>query len=213
MKKFMSAVAVLAVMAGPGAALAQDDHSQQAALTRTVAALDAAVFDAFNTCSKPVQLEKHASFFAPGVEFYHDAGGVTWSRREMIENTQKYVCGHFRRELVPGTLKVFPISNYGRSSRARIASASSTPASATGSRTSSSCGRTATAPGASPACSVTGTGRTASSTRSARRLRHDVATLRRRIIGRLQYRHDADGLFGRNRIGAIARDRVGQFRV
>ncbi|MET3930103.1 hypothetical protein ABIE51_001990 [Lysobacter sp. OAE881] len=113
MKKFMSAVAVLAAMAGPGAALAQDDQSQQAALTRTVAALDTAVFDAFNTCSKPVQLEKHASFFAPDVEFYHDAGGVTWSRREMIENTQKYVCGHFRRELVPGTLRVFPISNYG----------------------------------------------------------------------------------------------------
>lgn len=113
MKKFMSAAVVLAAMAGPGAALAQDDQSQQAALTRTVAALDTAVFDAFNTCSKPVQLEKHASFFAPDVEFYHDAGGVTWSRREMIENTQKYVCGHFRRELVPGTLKVFPIGNYG----------------------------------------------------------------------------------------------------
>ncbi|MDG2517991.1 nuclear transport factor 2 family protein [Lysobacter soli] len=113
MKKFMSAVAVLAAMAGPGAALAQDDQSRQAALTRKVAALDTAVFDAFNTCSKPVQLEKHASFFAPDVEFYHDAGGVTWSRREMIENTQRYVCGHFRRELVPGTLKVFPISNYG----------------------------------------------------------------------------------------------------
>lgn len=116
MKKFMSAVAMLVGMAMTGAAAAdaQGDASvEQAALTRTVIKLDTAVFDAFNACSKPVELEKHASYFAPDVEFYHDAGGVTWSRREMIENTQKYVCGNFRRELVPGTLKVFPIKGFG----------------------------------------------------------------------------------------------------
>ena len=31
------------------------------------------------------------------VEFYHDTGGVTWTRQDMIANTEKYVCGKFRR--------------------------------------------------------------------------------------------------------------------
>ena len=116
MDKFMSTVAVLIAMAMPGRAAADahgDQSAQQAVLQRTVAALDTAVFDAFNACRAPVQLERHASFFAPDVEFYHDTGGVTWSREEMIESTQKYVCGKFRRELVPGTLKVFPIKDFG----------------------------------------------------------------------------------------------------
>lgn len=116
MKKFMSTVAVLASMAMPGKtqAAGHDDRAgQQAVLSRTVAALDAAVFEAFNACSVPVQLERHASFFAPDVEFYHDAAGVTWSRGEVIENTRRHACGKYRRELVSGTLKVFPIRGFG----------------------------------------------------------------------------------------------------
>jgi len=58
-----------------------------------ISALDTAVFDSFNDCSSPGQLEKHASYFTPGVEFYHDTGGVTWTRQDMIANTEKYVCG------------------------------------------------------------------------------------------------------------------------
>jgi len=79
----------------------------------TISALDTAVFDSFNDCSSPGQLQKHAAFFATDVEFYHDTGGVTWTRQAMIANTEKNVCGHFRRELVPGSLKVFPIKDFG----------------------------------------------------------------------------------------------------
>jgi hypothetical protein len=82
-------------------------------LFSTVAALDAAVFDSFNSCGAPEQLDRHASYFAPDVEFYHDTGGVTWTRQDMLANTQKYACGNFRRELVPGSLKVFPIKDFG----------------------------------------------------------------------------------------------------
>jgi hypothetical protein len=31
----------------------------------------------------------------------------------MLDTTGKYACGQFRRELVPGTLKVFPIKGFG----------------------------------------------------------------------------------------------------
>jgi Domain of unknown function (DUF4440) len=83
----------------------------------TISALDTEVFAAFNTCSDPAQLDKHADFFAPDVEFYHDTGGATWTRDAMIANTRQYVCGHFRRELVPGTLEVFPVKDFGAIAR------------------------------------------------------------------------------------------------
>ena len=79
----------------------------------TIAALDTQAFAAFNTCAQPGQLQKHADFFSETVEFYHDTGGVTWNRKEMLANTEKYVCGNFRRELVPGSLRVYPIKDFG----------------------------------------------------------------------------------------------------
>jgi hypothetical protein len=83
------------------------------ALTDEISALDSKVFDAFNHCSEPGRLDEHAGYFSPDVEFYHDTGGVTWTRDEMIANTRKYVCGNFTRELVPGTLKVYPVKDFG----------------------------------------------------------------------------------------------------
>ncbi|GAB2500110.1 hypothetical protein GCM10027266_18330 [Arenimonas alkanexedens] len=82
-------------------------------LYTTIAALDEAVFDAFNRCSDPAQLERHASYFDPDVEFYHDNGGVTWHRDEMLTNNRTHVCGNFSRELIPGSLRVHPIKDFG----------------------------------------------------------------------------------------------------
>ena len=119
MKKFVTLIiALIAAMAleAPAAPASNDEPTtKQAAdsLFDTISALDTAVFDAFNSCSSPGQLQKHASYFAPDVEFYHDTGGVTWSRQEMLANTEKHVCGNFRRELVPGTLEAFPIKDFG----------------------------------------------------------------------------------------------------
>ncbi|MFS2007900.1 nuclear transport factor 2 family protein [Duganella sp. CT11-25] len=96
--------ALLAALSGAAAS---------AELSDTIARLDAEAFGAFNQCDQPGQLDKHASYFAPDVEFYHDTGGVTWTRDAMIANTRKYVCGNFRRELVAGTMKVDPIKDFG----------------------------------------------------------------------------------------------------
>mgnify|MGYP003583234421 FL=1 len=112
------AAALLMAVAASGVSVASATGDKPAAqapdsLQDTVAALDAAVFDAFNTCDAAGQLQRHASYFDPDVEFYHDTGGVTWTRQDMLANTEKYVCGKFRRELVPGTLSVFPIKDFG----------------------------------------------------------------------------------------------------
>ena len=99
----VATVAMAAYAAKPEPPLLQD----------TIAALDTAVFDAFNRCADPAQLQAHAAHFATDVEFYHDTGGVTWTRDAMIANTAKYACGHYTRELVAGSLQVSPVKDFG----------------------------------------------------------------------------------------------------
>ena len=123
MKTLVPLLAALAALTGSGmppASAADAVPTQDAAadpLFATIASLDTAVFDAFNACNAPEQLRKHAGYFAEDVEFYHDTGGVTWTRDAMLANTGKHACGNFRRELVPGTLEVFPIKDFGAVAR------------------------------------------------------------------------------------------------
>ncbi len=99
------------LMAGSSAAASGEAGTQD--LASVIAAQDAAVFDAFNRCADPAQLALHASHFDPAVEFYHDTGGVTWTREEMQANTGKYACGNYTRELVPDSLQVHPVKDFG----------------------------------------------------------------------------------------------------
>lgn len=78
-------------------------------LLRTIASLDAEVFDAYNRCD----LEKFGSFFTDDLEFYHDQGGLMRSRQSVVEAVKNNICGKVTRELVPGTLEVYPMKGYG----------------------------------------------------------------------------------------------------
>ncbi len=78
-------------------------------LSRTLAAQDAALFDSFNRCD----LEKFASFFAEDVEFYHDKGGVTLSRKSLVESVKNNICGKVRREVIAESLEAHPIPGFG----------------------------------------------------------------------------------------------------
>ena len=106
-------IAVLHAPAAIAADAAPTDGRAQEPLFSEISALDTKVFDAFNHCGEPGRLDEHASYFSPDVEFYHDTGGVTWTRDAMIANTGQYVCGHFTRELIAGTLKVYPVKEFG----------------------------------------------------------------------------------------------------
>ena len=79
------------------------------ALSRKIASLDAKVFDAYNTCD----LETFASLFADDVEFYHDKGGVMRGKQALVEAVKNNICGKTRRDLVPGTLELHPMDNFG----------------------------------------------------------------------------------------------------
>ncbi len=78
-------------------------------LERTIAALDTALFDAYNRCD----LDKFGSLFAEDLEFYHDQGGLMRGRQATVDAVKNNVCGKARRDLVPGTLRVFPLEGFG----------------------------------------------------------------------------------------------------
>jgi hypothetical protein len=90
---------------------AQTRYSEPAPeeLSRTLTALDAAVFDAFNRCDP----EKFATYFADDVEFYHDKGGLSRSRQTLVDSLKNNICGKVRREVVLGSLEVYAIPGYG----------------------------------------------------------------------------------------------------
>jgi len=85
----------------------------QAKLEQEVANLDFQFFDGFNRCDQPGMLEAHATLIDPKLEFYHDLGGATFTSEAYLDGVKKNVCGKFSRELVPGSLKVYPIKDYG----------------------------------------------------------------------------------------------------
>lgn len=81
------------------------------ALYATIVRLDSAFFAAYNTCD--VNLDKYGAFFSDSIEFYHDKGGLMTSKQEIINATKRNVCGKVTRELVKGSIEVYPINNYG----------------------------------------------------------------------------------------------------
>ncbi|MBX7171434.1 MAG: nuclear transport factor 2 family protein [Pyrinomonadaceae bacterium] len=77
----------------------------------TIIKLDSEFFGAYNTCD--VNLEKYGSFYSENIEFYHDQGGLTTSKTDIVEGTKKNICGKVTRDLVKGSIEVYPIKNYG----------------------------------------------------------------------------------------------------
>ena len=87
-------------------------HGQTAApdpLFKTIQSLDTQLFDAYNHCD----LDKFGSFLADDLEFYHDKTGLSRGRPALVGGIKNNICGKVTRELVPGTLEVYPIANYG----------------------------------------------------------------------------------------------------
>jgi hypothetical protein len=75
----------------------------------TIVHLDSVFFDAYNNCNMDVQ----AAIYSDSIEFYHDQGGLTTSKQEILDATKRNICGKVTRELVKGSIEVYPISGYG----------------------------------------------------------------------------------------------------
>lgn len=87
------------------------DEAKQ--LYETVAALDTSFFEAYNACN----VAKMETFFTEDVEFFHDKGGLATTRKTVIDIIKNNLCGEsgnrVRRELIQGSLEIYPIKDYG----------------------------------------------------------------------------------------------------
>jgi hypothetical protein len=79
------------------------------ALQNKIEELDDVFFAAYNTCD----LEKQALLISEDIEFFHDKGGLSTSKTDIIEALKTNICGKVTRELVKGSIEVYPINNYG----------------------------------------------------------------------------------------------------
>lgn len=79
-------------------------------LFETIARMDATIFDAFNVHD----VDRLMALFTEDLEFYHDADGLT-NYTQSSEGFQKLFAStpDIRRDLVKGTLEVYPIKNLG----------------------------------------------------------------------------------------------------
>jgi len=75
----------------------------------TIVNLDSVFFNAYNTCNIDVQ----SAFYSDSIEFYHDQGGLITSKQDILDATKMNICGKVTRELVKGSIEVYPISGYG----------------------------------------------------------------------------------------------------
>ena len=72
---------------------------------------DSTLFHASDNCDS-VAYEK---FFTDELEFYHDIGGLTVGIKNELQSFREMCArgSHIRRELVKGSLEIYPIKNYG----------------------------------------------------------------------------------------------------
>jgi len=76
----------------------------------SIAHLDSAFFEAFN--KQDISVLK--GFLSEGLEFYHDMGGVTNYQQNIDAFEKTFLSDRkLRRELVKGSLEVYPIKDYG----------------------------------------------------------------------------------------------------
>ena len=78
-------------------------------LYKTIANLDKEYFDAYNQCD----METQARLLDQDMEFYHDMGGLRTNKDEVVESIRRNICGKVRRELVPESLEVHQIKDFG----------------------------------------------------------------------------------------------------
>lgn len=99
----------LMLCAAPAAAQASGPLGKENETFKAVAAADAALFGATNRCD----LETLGRYVADDLEFYHDVTELSVGKADLIAKTRSNICGKMIRELVPGSLTIYPLPGYG----------------------------------------------------------------------------------------------------
>jgi hypothetical protein len=94
----------------PHAAPKKAQSAEGRALYEEIAGMDRQLFDAFNRHDAATV----KALFAPDLEFYHDQGGKSGRDESMAGIESMFAQNNgIRRDLVPGSLEVYPIHGYG----------------------------------------------------------------------------------------------------
>lgn len=75
----------------------------------TIVALDQQLFDAYNSCDMDTQ----AALYSEDLEFFHDQGGLSTSKEELLTALKNNICNKVTRTLIKGSIEVYPIKDYG----------------------------------------------------------------------------------------------------
>ncbi|GGK32149.1 hypothetical protein GCM10007962_28120 [Yeosuana aromativorans] len=75
----------------------------------TIVAMDKKLFDAYNSCDMATQ----SALYSEDLEFYHDQGGLTTSKKQVLTALENNICDKVTRTLIKGSIEVYPIKDYG----------------------------------------------------------------------------------------------------
>jgi len=82
---------------------------QSQELYNTIMHMDSVYFNAYNNCDMDTQ----AAVLADSIEFYHDAGGLMTSKKDLLAALKANICGKVTRVLVQGSVEVYAIAGFG----------------------------------------------------------------------------------------------------
>jgi hypothetical protein len=112
-RHLLQAALALPLLVASAPSFAQKDadaaHGDKSALYQTVLTLDQQLFAAANRCD----YAKLTEMVDENLEFYHDKAGLMVGRKTFLESIRNNTCGKMVRELVPGSMEVYPIKDYG----------------------------------------------------------------------------------------------------
>jgi hypothetical protein len=104
-----SAATLSLLLAATSAAAQPQVDPKTGSLFETIRAQDAKLFDAYNGCD----LKILDDMVSADLEFYHDQTGLARGRQAFVDAIRINICGKTHRELVPGTMEVYPLKGYG----------------------------------------------------------------------------------------------------
>ena len=108
--KFVLLLFIVVAMTGVVNAQSKKDTVASKALYKEIAHMDSVLFNAYNT----QDIATLKTLFDIDLEFYHDLGGLSnYTQNIEALNTLFGRNLGLRRELVPGSLEVYPIKDYG----------------------------------------------------------------------------------------------------
>jgi ketosteroid isomerase-like protein len=100
---------LFALAAVHGARLDAQSAATPDPLFTAIKSQDARLFDAYNRCD----LKTLGDMVSDDLEFYHDQTGLSVGREPFLAAIRQNICGKVRRTLLPDTLEIYPLKDYG----------------------------------------------------------------------------------------------------